>query len=94
MPHNWKDKRGQYDENRAPMSAAPAKDPMPAVSPKFMEWLKRQPIPDISGTTLQTMQPNDALKQMAFNQGVLWLKAKIQAENEKNQRLTQEVSDA
>ena len=88
MPHKWKDRQRTYDEKNPPApvkEVAKSKDPMPSVSPDFMEWLRKILIVDVTGTNMANMQPNDALKQVSFANGVLWLKAKIHEGNQQNE---------
>lgn len=69
--------------------AGPKPDPkpaMPGVSPEFMAWLRGVMIPEI--VAFSAMGPNEALKQVAFANGMLWLKAIIYQAHAENQKRT------
>lgn len=58
---------------------------MPAVSEEFIAWLKAQAIPEIF--PFSSMTGEDALKQMGYSQGVLFLKALIIQQHKVNQNV-------
>lgn len=66
---------------------APAeREVMPAVSPEFMAWIRKVMIQELH--SFSTMTPDQALKQIAFANGILWLKALIYQGNEANRQRT------
>lgn len=86
MPNNWRDVKRPYDDGSAPapVKAERQREPMPAVSADFMAWLRKVLIPELH--SFSAMTPDEALKQIAYANGVLWLKAVIHAGNEANQK--------
>lgn len=83
MPSNWNDRRKTFNENDPPKPRRQAPTPvkesaktMPHISDEFMLWLRGVMIPSRFGS-LEAMTAEGALKQVAFAEGVLWLKAVI-----------------
>lgn len=74
------------DENKQAGPKPDPKPPMPNVSAEFMTWLRGVMIPEI--VPFSTMGPNEALKQVAFGNGMLWLKAVIYQAHAENQKRT------
>lgn len=61
---------------------------MPSVSDDLLRWLDHVQPPVICPFS-DHMTPDDALRQVCFANGVLWLRNKIKQENEKNRARTQ-----
>ncbi len=84
MPDKVWDARTQeyVSHNRNVRAQAARTDPMPEVSDRFIEWLDRQPLPEIGA--FETLDPNTALKQVSWQAGIRFLKQKIAAEQRLN----------